>query len=202
VDREIQAVDAEDSLSTDDLRDLLLSARPGGRSVLSEAFDRDRRVMKIRASVHVRVGDWYSKVKRFRETDSLFRRVLNKLFQHILNVPAMDNAGSLSTKALTDVLTKLFSPATLRVHDFIETALGAEVDRLYVEMTSELESMLNDRTRSNIVKACCVFIANTTHMHGETDIKAWETDLKKRCASLLLCPTVVWRWVVARWRDS
>ena len=124
-------------------------------------------------------------------TDTLFRRVLNKLFKATMGDPRADmrNFRSLTSAELASKLTELFQEdklSELGVRELLEETLRTELDDLFKEITSNLEDILTVRTgaegnRSKVVKDCFKVIANTDRVHGDKDVTSDSEQLEQRC---------------------
>lgn len=187
-----EAIKNEEAFSEDDLRSMLLTQHAGDNPVLVDSFELETRLRKLRGLADKLTGKW-SNFKTFRKADTMFLRVLNALFKHIVDTdpakPHSFNPGLMTASELAETLGRLFTEENFekaQVTEFLEEILHAEIHKLFTSVVSLLKQQITDeRTsvknqRSRVVKRVFAKISKTPYVYRGSSTLAQEDDLQTR----------------------
>eukprot|EP00037_Helgoeca_nana_P031670 m.407159 g.407159 ORF g.407159 m.407159 type:complete len:1693 (-) comp28441_c0_seq1:7149-12227(-) len=172
-------ISPETDVTEESLVALLLENGEHGLSILNHAFDVRMQTKNLNKQCSNKIGNWSWNLTHFHKTDSLFRRVLNSVFQKIFKeAPKYEALQLLNAQDLVAVLDKLVSEEALDdMQAYVEKLLQGELDTLFELVCKSLKLPVIRTLAKNI---CCL-IAKTSVTHGDGDDGSQqENDLEAR----------------------
>eukprot|EP00037_Helgoeca_nana_P010035 m.88191 g.88191 ORF g.88191 m.88191 type:complete len:1902 (+) comp19970_c0_seq4:330-6035(+) len=192
-----EAIEKEKAFSEGDLRSMLLTQHAGDNPVLVDSFELETRLRKLRGNADKLTGKW-STFKTFRKADTMFLRVLNALFKHIVDTdpakPRFFNPDLMTASELAATLGRLFTEENFekaQVTEFLEKTLHDEIHKLFTKVVSWLkQEVTGERTsvknsRSMVVKNAFAKISKTPYVYRSSSTLAQQDDLQTRYGAVL-----------------